>query len=49
MRQYGELVTNALGRRVPTIVNGREQVPFQGANGYAPSGGKAGPPIRVAP
>jgi len=39
-------VTNALGRRVPTIVNGREQVPFQGANGYAPSGGKAGPPIR---
>ena len=46
MRQYGELVTNALGRRVPTIVNGREQVPFQGANGYAPSGGKAGPPIR---
>jgi citrate lyase subunit alpha/citrate CoA-transferase len=40
------LITNALGRRVPTLVNGREQVPYQGVDGYRPAGHKAGPPIR---
>jgi hypothetical protein len=40
------LVTNAAGRRVPTVVNGREQVPFQGVGAYAPEGAKHGPPIR---
>ena len=28
------LVTNAIGRRVPTNVNGREAVPYQGVNGH---------------
>src|SRR5512140_2013603 len=41
-----ELITNAVGRRVPTLVNGREQMPFVGIDGTAPSGSKAGPPIR---
>ena len=40
------LVTNAVGRRMPTVVNGREQVPYHGINGYRPTGHKAGPPIR---
>jgi citrate lyase subunit alpha / citrate CoA-transferase len=40
------LVTNAAGRRVPTVVNGREQVPFQGVGAYAPEGARHGPPIR---
>jgi citrate lyase subunit alpha/citrate CoA-transferase len=40
------LVTNAIGRRVPLLVNGRESVPYQGVNGYRPNGQKASPPIR---
>jgi citrate lyase subunit alpha/citrate CoA-transferase len=40
------LITNVLGRRVPTFVNGREQLPFAGIEGHPPSGRKAGPPIR---
>ena len=41
-----ELVTNAAGRRVPTEVNGRAQVPYQGVGAYEPGGNKAAPPIR---
>jgi citrate lyase subunit alpha/citrate CoA-transferase len=41
-----ELIPNVLGRRVPTIVNGREQMPFAGIDGHAPSGNQAAPPIR---
>ena len=40
-----ELITNAAGRRVPTQVNGREQMPFVGIDGASPTGSKAGPPI----
>ena len=40
------LITNAIGRRVPTLVNGREQAPYQGVDGHRPAGRKAGPPIR---
>src|SRR6516225_6971508 len=40
------LITNVLGRRVPTFVNGREQLPFAGVEGHPPSGRKAGPAIR---
>ena len=43
-----ELVTNAAGRRVPELVNGRRQTPFLGAGKYRPSGRKADPPIRTA-
>ncbi len=38
-----ETITNALGRRVPTVVNGREQMPFVGINGQSPNGRKTGP------
>ncbi|MHC4233704.1 MAG: citrate lyase subunit alpha [Planctomycetota bacterium] len=41
-----ELVVNAVSRRVPTVVNGREQVPFQGVGAYEPQGSKRAPPIR---
>ncbi len=41
-----ELITNAVGRKVPTVVNGREQMPFVGIEGQTPSGNKVGPPIR---
>ncbi len=40
------LLTNAIGRRVPAMVNGREQVPYAGVDAHRPTGHKAGPPIR---
>ena len=40
------LVTNAIGRRVPTAVNGREAIPYQGVDAHRPTGNKVGPPIR---
>ena len=40
-----QLIENAAGRFVPTEVNGKEQVPFQGVGKYKPSGNKYGPPI----
>ncbi len=43
--KYDKLVRNAVGRLVPTIVNGQEQVPYMGVGKYRPSGRKAAPPI----
>ena len=45
MPEHG-FVTNAAGRRVPTVVNGKPQVPFMGVGAYQPQGPKHGPPIR---
>jgi len=41
-----KLVKNAAGRLVPTEVNGKKQIPFQGISKYKPTGNKAKPPIR---
>ncbi len=41
-----EFVLNAVGRRIPTVVNGRKQVPFQGVGVHRPQGTKHGPGIR---
>jgi len=41
-----ELVSNAAGRKVPTVVNGREQAPYAGVGRYEPSGAKGAPAIR---
>jgi citrate lyase subunit alpha/citrate CoA-transferase len=41
-----EMVVNAVGRRVPTMVNGVEALPFQGVGGHDPKGPKRAPPIR---
>ncbi len=43
-----ELVQNAAGRLVPTVVNGQPQTPYQGFNKHRPTGCKAAPPIRCA-
>ena len=40
-----KLVKNAVGRLVPTVVNGVKQVPFKGVNKYKPNAKKAAPPI----
>jgi len=41
-----ELVKNATGRFVPTVINGTKQTPFQGVNKFKPTEKKAAPPIR---
>ncbi|NQV03168.1 MAG: citrate lyase subunit alpha, partial [Bacteroidia bacterium] len=45
MSKYDKLVTNAAGRVVPTIVNGKPAVPFMGIGKYKPAGRKTAPPI----
>jgi len=40
-----KLVKNSLGREVPTEVNGRKTVPYQGIGKHKPVGKKIGPPI----
>ena len=42
-----ELVKNAAGRMVPTMVNGQPQTPFQGVGKFRPTGRKAAPPVRT--
>lgn len=46
MSRRVELVRNAAGRRVPTLVNGQPQVPYKGVGGHRAEGDKHGPPIR---
>jgi citrate lyase subunit alpha/citrate CoA-transferase len=46
MNRGVQLVTNAVGRRVPTVVNGKEQVAYQGVGGYEPRAVKHAPPVR---
>ena len=38
-----ELAHNAVGRAVPTMVNGKPQIPFLGVGKYQPRGRKAAP------
>jgi citrate lyase subunit alpha/citrate CoA-transferase len=42
-----DLVRNAAGRLVPTVINGTPAVPFAGVGKHRPSGRKAAPPIRT--
>jgi citrate lyase subunit alpha/citrate CoA-transferase len=46
MSGTGELVVNAVGRRVPTVVNGADQVPFPGVDKHRPEGHKHAPRVR---
>ena len=41
-----ELAHNAAGRRVPTMVNGKPQMPYLGVGKHQPRGRKQAPPIR---
>ncbi|MBI5650499.1 MAG: citrate lyase subunit alpha [Chloroflexi bacterium] len=41
-----QYIENAAGRIVPTQVNGRETLPYQGVGKFLPQGRKAAPPIR---
>ncbi len=45
MSKKVRMVKNALGRLVPTVVNGQKAVPFQGVGKFEPKGRKAAPPI----
>ncbi len=42
----GKLVRNAVGRQVPTVVNGKDQLHYMGVEALQPKGPKAAPPIR---
>ncbi len=46
MSGANDLVVNAVGRRVPTTVNGLGQVPFQGVGKHHPERRKHAPPVR---
>jgi citrate lyase subunit alpha/citrate CoA-transferase len=46
--ESAELVVNAAGRRVPTVVNDQPARPFAGVGAAGPEGRKHGPPIRSA-
>ncbi len=48
MSKHTELIENAVGRSVPNIVNGKDQIPFQGVGTYKPHGSKHAPPLRSA-
>jgi citrate lyase subunit alpha/citrate CoA-transferase len=45
MKKYDNLVKNAVGRMVPTIVNDQPVIPFQGIGKHRPTGRKYAPPI----
>jgi citrate lyase subunit alpha/citrate CoA-transferase len=45
MSAQSEMVKNAAGRLVPTIVNGKKQVPYAGVGRHRPAGRKAAPPV----
>ena len=45
MNKYDKLVTNAAGRVVPSIINGKPATPYMGIGKFRPSGRKAAPPI----
>jgi citrate lyase subunit alpha/citrate CoA-transferase len=46
MSKKVELVVNAVGRKVPSTVNGKEQAPFASVGAHEPKGVKQAPPIR---
>ena len=48
MSRYDQLVTNAAGRVVPTIVNDRNVIPYMGIGKYRPTGRKAAPPVATS-
>src|ERR1035437_8665693 len=45
MSKYDKLVTNAAGRIVPTILNGKPAVPYMGIGKFKPTGRTAAPLI----
>ena len=40
-----EMVKNAAGRLVPSVINGEKHTPFQGVGRFKPSGNRAAPPL----
>jgi citrate lyase subunit alpha/citrate CoA-transferase len=48
MSKHTELIENSVGRSVPNIVNGKDQIPFQGVGTYKPHASKHAPPLRSA-
>ena len=45
MKKYDKLVKNAVGRIVPSIINGEEHIPFKGVGKHRPTGRRYGSKI----
>jgi citrate lyase subunit alpha/citrate CoA-transferase len=45
MKKYDKVVVNAIGRKVPTEVNGKPVIPFKGVGKHRPEGNKFAPRI----
>ncbi len=45
MKKYDNVVKNAAGRMVPTVINGENHVPYMGVGKFIPEGRKFGPRI----
>lgn len=45
MKKYDKVVENAVGRNVPTIINGEEHTPFLGVGKFKPTGRRYGPKL----
>lgn len=45
MEKYAKIVKNAVGREVPTLINGKTHQAFAGVGQHIPTGNKYGPPI----
>lgn len=45
MKKYDKLTINALGREVPTIVNGKETVPYKGVGKHVPEARRFAPKL----
>lgn len=45
MKKYDKVVENAVGRDVPTIINGEEHTPFMGVGKFKPTGRRYGPKL----
>lgn len=45
MQQNNDMVTNAIGKKVPLMVNGKPVVPYKGIGMHRPQGNRYGPPI----
>ena len=46
MSEKYEFAVNAVGRKVPLVVSGREQTPFKGVGKFQPTAHKQAPPVR---
>jgi len=45
MKKYDKIVTNAAGKKVPTVMNGEQHTPYMGVGKFKPTGRRYGPKL----